>query len=57
MSFLVVENLAVFHGPVQALWNVGFSVAAGERAGLLGANGAGKSTTLGAIVGAFPATG
>ena len=30
MSFLVVENLAVFHGPVQALWNVGFSVAAGE---------------------------
>ena len=57
MSFLRVENLAVFHGPVQALWDVGFTVSAGERAGLLGANGAGKSTTLGAIVGAFPVSG
>ncbi len=55
MSLLAVEHLAVAHGGVQALWDVNLSIAAGERAGLLGANGAGKSTTLGAIVGAYPA--
>ncbi len=57
MSLLKVENLSVFHGPLQALWDVNLMVAAGERAGLLGANGAGKSTTLGAIVGYYPALG
>lgn len=54
MSLLCVEHLAVAHGPLQALWDVEISVAQGERAALLGANGAGKSTTLGAIVGHYP---
>ena len=57
MSLLSVENLAVAHGPLQALWDINLSIAAGERIGLLGANGAGKSTTLGAIIGHYPLMG
>lgn len=54
MSLLEVSNLAVDHGKLRALWDVSLSVERGERVGLLGANGAGKSTTLGAIVGLYP---
>jgi branched-chain amino acid transport system ATP-binding protein len=50
---LSVSNLAVDHGKVRALWDVTFTVGEGERVGLLGANGAGKSTTLGAIIGVY----
>jgi branched-chain amino acid transport system ATP-binding protein len=49
-----VSNIVVKHGAVTALWDVSFSVNQGERVGLLGANGAGKSTTLGAIIGLYP---
>jgi len=54
---LEVEKLAVDHGKLRALWDVSFRVAKGSRVGLLGANGAGKSTTLGAIMGLYPAAG
>ncbi len=54
MSLLKIENLQVSHGPLQALWDVSLDIAAGEKVGLLGANGAGKSTTLGAVVGYYP---
>ncbi len=54
MSLLKVEALQVAHGPLQALWNVDIEIRAGEKVGLLGANGAGKSTTLGAILGYYP---
>ena len=50
---LEVANLAVDHGQLRALWEVGLDIAKGERVGLLGANGAGKSTTLGAIFGLY----
>ena len=53
MTTLSVENLAVAHGPLQVLWDVSLTVGSGERVGLLGANGAGKSTTLGAIIGLY----
>ena len=55
MTLLRVDDLEVSHGPLQALWGVSLAISAGEKVGLLGANGAGKSTTLGAIVGHYPA--
>lgn len=53
---LTVRNLAVDHGKLRAIWDLNLFVNAGERVGLLGTNGAGKSTTLGAIIGAFRPT-
>lgn len=43
---LKVEHIDVFYGDLQILWDVSFEVQAGEIVVLLGANGAGKSTTL-----------
>ena len=54
---LSLKNLSVDHGPLRALWDVSLEVGRGEKVGLLGANGAGKSTTLGAIAGLYPKAG
>ena len=51
---LQVSNIAVDHGKLRALWDVSLHIGKGERVGLLGSNGAGKSTTLGAILGIYP---
>ena len=48
-ALLKLEKLEVNYGPVRALKNVSLEVNAGEVVALLGANGAGKSTTLKAI--------
>jgi len=48
-SGLTVQNLSVRYGRVQAVSGVSFSVADGESLGIIGANGAGKSSTLKAI--------
>jgi branched-chain amino acid transport system ATP-binding protein len=53
---LELQNVVVDHGTLRALWDVSIDVGIGERIGLLGANGAGKSTTMGAIVGLYPVT-
>ena len=57
MRTLVVEQLDVRYGGVQAVHGLSFQVAPGEIVGLIGANGAGKSSTLHAIMGVAPATG
>src|SRR5205085_5925022 len=54
---LTVENLEVRHGGVRAVRGLSFEVQPGEIVGLIGANGAGKSSTLHAIMGAAPVVG
>ena len=51
---LELSSIAVDHGSQRALWDVSLEVGERELVGLLGANGAGKSTTLGAIIGLYP---
>ncbi|MBN1266367.1 MAG: ABC transporter ATP-binding protein [Anaerolineales bacterium] len=48
---LKVENLHVYYGHIHAVQGISFSVEEGEILTLIGANGAGKSTTLKAIMG------
>jgi branched-chain amino acid transport system ATP-binding protein len=48
---LQLENVNVFYGAIHALRNVSITVNSGEVVTLIGANGAGKSTTLRAITG------
>jgi branched-chain amino acid transport system ATP-binding protein len=48
---LTLEKVNVFYGGIHALRDVSLHVEAGEVVTLIGANGAGKSTTLRAITG------
>jgi branched-chain amino acid transport system ATP-binding protein len=54
MSLLELEGLAVSYGPIKAVRDVSLRVETGEIVTVLGANGAGKSTSLQAIVGLLP---
>jgi ABC-type multidrug transport system ATPase subunit len=49
---LRVEALSKSYGPLQALHEVSFELAAGELAAVLGPNGAGKTTLLSILAGA-----
>ena len=51
MALLSVKDLNVHYGGIEALKGIGFDVPEGKIVTLIGANGAGKSTTLKAISG------
>ena len=54
MSALLVENLTVSYGDIHAVKGISFEVRKGEIFTLIGANGAGKTSTLRAISGLLP---
>ena len=51
-----VENLSKYYGEVKAVKSINFELNDGEVIGFLGANGAGKSTTLKVMTGYLTAT-
>ena len=56
MSIMLdVKDLNVYYGVIHALKGISFHVDKGEIVTLIGANGAGKSTTLQTITGLIPA--
>jgi branched-chain amino acid transport system ATP-binding protein len=57
MPLLELRDVTSFYGNVQALKGISLNVEQGEVVTLLGANGAGKSTTLRSISGLVPAAG
>ncbi len=57
MSLLELDNVGASYGAAPVLHGVSFTVGENDAAGILGANGAGKSTTLRAISGMVSTTG
>jgi branched-chain amino acid transport system ATP-binding protein len=55
-TILEIENLETHYGKIHALRSISFTVKEGQIVTLLGANGAGKSTTLRAISGLIRST-
>ncbi|SAL39709.1 ABC transporter ATP-binding protein [Caballeronia humi] len=53
---LAVSSLNAFYGRAQVLFDVGLEVGRGEVVALMGRNGAGKSTTMKAVMGLMPRT-
>src|SRR2546423_3743972 len=51
---LEIENITLLYGRIQALHGISLTVNEGEVVALIGANGAGKSTTMRAISGLRP---
>ena len=58
MSLLKIDDINVYYGAIHAIKGISFEVNEGEIVTLIGANGAGKSTTLNTIAGLLrPRTG
>ncbi|ERL13842.1 MAG: ABC transporter ATP-binding protein [Atopobium minutum] len=51
MAMLTVNDLHVYYGSIHAVKGISFEVQEGETVTLIGANGAGKSTTLNTVAG------
>ncbi len=56
-ALLQVQGLGVHYGGIKAVTNLDLEVHQGERVTLIGANGAGKSSTLKALAGLVPSSG
>ena len=56
MALLEIKNVAKHFGAIHAVSDVSFAVEPGEVVGLMGDNGAGKSTMVKLIAGNFPPT-
>ena len=54
MDILNVNDLNVYYGGIHAIKNISFNIKKGEIVSLIGANGAGKTSTLHAISGLVP---
>ena len=54
MSLLYIKDLKVSYGGIEAIKGISLTVEKGEIVTLIGANGAGKSTTLRAVSGLVP---
>jgi branched-chain amino acid transport system ATP-binding protein len=54
---LTVDKLQAGYGPAQVLFDVSFTVRAGEVVTLIGRNGMGKTTTIRTLMGLIPARG
>ena len=54
MDILNVSDLNVYYGGIHAIKNISFNIKKGEIVSLIGANGAGKTSTLHAISGLVP---
>lgn len=54
MYILEVNDLNVYYGAIHAIKNISFEIKRGEIVTLIGANGAGKTSTLHAVSGLLP---
>ena len=54
VNILEVNDLNVYYGVIHAIKNISFHIKKGEIVSLIGANGAGKTSTLHAISGLIP---
>lgn len=55
-ALLEIRNLSVHYGAIEAVKSLNLHVEAGEHVTLIGANGAGKTSTLKALTGLIPAS-
>ena len=56
MALLSVQNVSVSFGERDVLRNISFDIAKGDRVGLIGSNGCGKTTLFNAITGKLEVT-
>ena len=56
-NYIQVKNLSVSYGSIKAVKGLSFDIQKGQITTLIGSNGAGKTSTLNALVGLLPSNG